>query len=103
LAHHIFFKGSFMRQVFWFFLFGCLCVTSAWAVDVNTATEAQLDSVKGLGPSSTARILQAREAGTFKDWKDFMARVKGIKLGTARKLSSAGLTVNGAQLPDTPQ
>jgi competence protein ComEA len=56
-----------------------------------------------LGPSSTARILQAREAGAFKDWKDLMARVKGIKQGTARKLSSAGLTVNGAALPDTPQ
>jgi competence protein ComEA len=88
---------------FWIFLFVLVCVTRVWAVDVNTATEAQLDGVKGLGPSSTARILQAREAGTFKDWKDFMARVKGIKLGTARKLSDAGLTVNGVQLPDATQ
>jgi competence protein ComEA len=91
-----------MRK-FWIFLSGLVCSLSVWAVDVNTATEAQLDSVKGLGPSSTARILQAREAGAFKDWKDLMFRVKGIKKGTAHKLSSAGLTVNGAPLPDTPQ
>lgn len=91
-----------MRQL-WIFLLGLVCTVQVWAVDVNTATEAQLDNVKGLGPSSTARILQAREAGPFKDWKDFMARVKGIKLGTARKLSSAGLTVDSAPLPDAAQ
>ncbi len=73
-----------------------LVSASAWALEVNTATEAQLDSVKGLGPSSTGRILQAREAGPFKDWADFMARVKGIKTSAAAKLSAEGLTVNGA-------
>ena len=73
-----------------------LISASAWALEVNTATEAQLDSVKGLGPSSTGRILQAREAGPFKDWADLMARVKGIKASAAAKLSAEGLTVNGA-------
>ena len=73
-----------------------LLSASAWALEVNTATEAQLDSVKGLGPSSTGRILQAREAGPFKDWADLMARVKGIKASAATKLSTEGLTVNGA-------
>jgi competence protein ComEA len=86
---------------FWIFLFGLVCAANVWAVDVNTATEAQLDGVKGLGPSNTARILQAREAGAFKDWKDFMARVKGIKLATARRLSGAGLTVNGDAFPES--
>ena len=60
----------------------------------QSATEAELDSIKGLGPSQTARILQAREKGLFKDWSDFMARVKGIKAPTASKLSLNGLTVN---------
>ena len=68
--------------------------SAAFAVDANTASEAELDSVKGLGPSQTARILQAREKGLFKDWADFMARVKGIKPRTATKLSGNGLTVN---------
>jgi competence protein ComEA len=75
----------------------CLLSLSAIALDVNTANEAELDSVRGLGPSSTARILAAREQGLFKDWVDFMLRVKGIKPATASKLSAAGLTVN--QLP----
>ena len=79
-------------------IFSTLCCAlslSALALDVNTANEAELDSVRGLGPSSTARILLAREQGTFKDWADFMQRVKGIKPATAKRLSDAGLTVNG--------
>ena len=73
----------------------------AWAADANQANEAELDSVKGLGPASTARILKAREQGPFKDWADFMHRVKGIKPATAKRLSDAGLTVNGqAYAPD---
>lgn len=71
----------------------------AHAVEINTANEAELDSVRGLGPSSTARILEAREQGAFKDWADVMARVKGIKAATAAKLSSAGLTVNQQPFP----
>lgn len=75
---------------------GTLLSAAAWGLEINTATEAQLDGVKGLGPSSTGRILLAREAGPFKDWADFMARVKGIKAAAAHKLSAEGLTVNGA-------
>lgn len=75
----------------------CALSLSALALEVNTANEAELDSVRGLGPSSTARILKAREQGLFKDWADFMRRVKGIKPATADKLSAAGLTIN--QLP----
>ena len=75
-----------------------LCSTlSVWAgVEVNTANEAELDGVRGLGPSSTARILAARENGQFVNWADFMRRVKGIKPATAHKLSQQGLTVNNA-------
>jgi len=65
------------------------------ATDVNNATEAELDSVKGLGPASTARILRAREQGPFKDWADLRQRVKGFKSESAARLSQAGLTVNG--------
>ena len=80
--------------------FCCALSLSAWALEVNTANEAELDSVRGLGPASTARILKAREQGQFKDWADLMQRVKGIKAGSAAKLSAAGLTVN--QLPYQP-
>jgi competence protein ComEA len=77
----------------------CAVSLSVFALEVNTANEAELDSVRGLGPSSTARILVAREQSLFKDWGDFMQRVKGIKPATAAKLSASGLTVN--ELPFT--
>ena len=67
----------------------------AWATDVNKANEAELDSVKGLGPSSTARILKAREQGPFKDWADFIGRVGGVGNKSAVNFSKEGLTVNG--------
>ena len=76
-------------------------LSTAAAVEINTANEAELDSVRGLGPSSTARILKAREDGPFADWQDVMRRVKGIKQATAQKLYHGGLTVNGQALEDT--
>ena len=72
------------------------CLSCCLATEVNQATEAELDSVKGLGPASTARILQEREQAPFKDWPDFLRRVKGFKTNAAARLSEAGLTVNGA-------
>lgn len=66
------------------------------AVDVNTATAAQLDSIKGIGPSISTKILDARKKGSFKDWNDFIERVKGMGEGNAAKFSTEGLTVNGA-------
>ncbi len=68
----------------------CLAATEA-----NLASEAELDSIKGLGPASTARILRAREHSPFKDWADFLRRVKGFKNSSAARLSESGLTVNG--------
>lgn len=70
-----------------------VCMAST---ELNEATEAELDSINGLGPSSTARILKAREQGPFKDWADFLRRVKGFKAKSAAHLSEGGLTVNGA-------
>jgi competence protein ComEA len=65
------------------------------AVDVNKATVAELDGIKGIGPAMSARILDARKRGEFKSWDDLLARVKGIGQGNAAKYSAGGLTVNG--------
>ncbi len=70
-------------------------VHGAAPVEVNLATEAQLDSVRGIGPATSARILAARSSAAFKDWNDLIARVPGIGTGTGKKLSAEGLTVNG--------
>jgi len=66
------------------------------AVDVNKATAADLDGIKGIGPSMSGKILDARKKGEFKDWADFVERVKGIGDSSAARLSAAGLTVGGA-------
>jgi competence protein ComEA len=66
------------------------------AVDVNRADAAALDSIKGIGPSISASILEERKKGPYKSWEDLVDRVKGIGEGNAAKMSEAGLTVNGA-------
>lgn len=71
-------------------------------VDVNKADRAMLDSVSGLGPSATRSILKERnEHGEFRNWADFLSRVKGIGDKRSGKLSDAGLTVNGQSMPRT--
>jgi competence protein ComEA len=65
-------------------------------VDVNKADAAALDSVKGIGPAMSKKILDERsKGGAFKDWADFQSRVKGVQDKRAAKLSLAGLQVNG--------
>lgn len=66
------------------------------AVDVNKATDAELDAVKGIGPATSKLIVEERKKGAFKDWPDFINRVKGVGDKRAENLSEAGLTVDGA-------
>jgi competence protein ComEA len=79
-------------------LAGALAVVttlSMAAVDVNKATVADLDSIKGIGPGTSAKVLKAREQAAFKDWADLIQRVGGIGPKKAAQLSDNGLTVNG--------
>ena len=72
-----------------------VCCNTAFALDINQANEAELDSVKGMGPSLSARVLTTRAQGPFKDWQDLMQRVSGIRQTKAQQFSEQGLTVNG--------
>ena len=65
------------------------------AIDVK-ATAAELDAIKGIGPSISGKIVDERKKGNFKDWNDFIERVKGVGEGNAAKFSTEGLTVNGS-------
>ncbi|AVP57962.1 ComEA family DNA-binding protein [Pulveribacter suum] len=65
------------------------------AIEANQATEAQLDGINGLGPATTRRILAARDQQPFADWRDLIARVKGIGPASAERLSHQGLRVVG--------
>ncbi|WP_311223883.1 MULTISPECIES: helix-hairpin-helix domain-containing protein [unclassified Acidovorax] len=72
------------------------------AVDVNQASEAQLDAVKGIGPAVSGRILAERSKAPFKDWQDLITRVQGVGPGSAAKFSAEGLTLNGSAYQSTP-
>ncbi len=66
------------------------------AIDVNQASQAQLETVKGIGPGLSAKILKARQANSFKTWDDLVDRVSGVGPGNAARFSQAGLTVSGS-------
>jgi len=68
---------------------------SLHALDLNVATEAELDGLSGLGPAFTSLVMQARADRPFRDWADFMRRVKGVRQTTAEKLSRQGATIQG--------
>ena len=81
-------------------LFAALYASLAMAaIDVNTATATDLDTIKGIGPKMAASILDERKKnGNFKDWADFAARVKGVGEKNSAKFSEAGLIVAGKPL-----
>lgn len=77
--------------------FAAMTVAVAFAaVDVNKATPAELDGIKGIGPATSGKIVDERKKGNFKSWEDFIERVKGVGEGNAAKFSAQGLTVGGA-------
>lgn len=85
-----------MFKKFLAFLATMSLVTVFAAVDVNKATDAELDGIKGIGPVTTKLITGERKKGDFKNWEDFIGRVKGVGDRSAAKLSANGLTVGGA-------
>lgn len=73
-----------------------LCLGQAWAaVDINHATALDLDSIKGIGPSTARKILAQRQIRRFDSWQDVIQRVPGIGDRKAARMSDSGLTVNG--------
>ncbi|SOZ37280.1 ComEA family DNA-binding protein [Cupriavidus neocaledonicus] len=70
--------------------------TARAAVDVNTADEAALTSVKGVGPATARHIVEERnKRGPYKDAADLAERVSGIGPKSVAKLQDAGLTISG--------
>lgn len=72
-----------------------IAAAASAAVDANKASQAELETVKGIGPTVSTRVLDARKTAPFKDWDDFIVRVQGVGTSKAAKLSAEGLTVNG--------
>ncbi|MFM0201572.1 helix-hairpin-helix domain-containing protein [Paraburkholderia fungorum] len=74
----------------------------AAAVEVNSADQAALESVKGIGPVHAKAIIDERtKNGPFKNADDLATRVKGIGTKSVTNLEAAGLTINGSSTPPT--
>ena len=72
----------------------------AAAVEVNTADQAALESVKGLGPVKSKAIIDERtKNGPFKDADDLANRVKGLGTKSVGHLEENGLTIGGSSTP----
>lgn len=67
----------------------------AWALEVNQASAAELDGLRGIGPGLSTPMLEERAKAPFRDWADLMARTKGIGAANAARFSAQGLRVNG--------
>ena len=71
-------------------------------VDVNTADQATLQTLKGLGPVKSKAIIDERaKNGPFKDADDLANRVKGLGVKSVTKLESEGLNIGGSSTPPT--
>ena len=91
-----------LQRGLWRGVAALLCCNTALALDINQANEAELDSLKGMGPALSAKVLKARGQSPFKDWSDLMQRVSGIRQSKAQQFSEQGLTVNGQAFTSKP-
>ena len=70
-----------------------LAFTPVCALEVNLASQAELESIAGIGPDLATRIIAVRRAKPFDDWNDFRKRVRGVGTSRAARLSTEGLTI----------
>lgn len=86
-------------------IFACFSMVCAMAaVNINTATEAQLETLKGIGPAKAKAILEHRtKNGPFKSI-EALKDVKGIGEATFNsikgEISTSGATMPPAGKPD---
>ena len=71
-----------------------LGIASASPINVNTASQSELESIKGIGPSKARTIIAERqEGGHFQDAHDLQKRVRGIGMKSVEKMVDNGLTI----------
>jgi competence ComEA-like helix-hairpin-helix protein len=67
---------------------------NASPINVNTATQSELESIKGIGPSKAKTIIAERlDGGHFQDANDLQKRVRGIGMKSVEKMVDNGLTI----------
>lgn len=78
-----------MKKFLFVLLMACGLASPVWAaVDINTATQSELEAVKGLGPAKARAIIEYREKhGAFRSIDD-LVKVKGLGKASVAKLKS---------------
>lgn len=67
---------------------------NATPININSATQVELEGIKGIGPSKAKTIIAERlDGGHFKDANDLQKRVRGIGMKTIEKMVDNGLTI----------
>ncbi|WP_293006705.1 ComEA family DNA-binding protein [Nitrosomonas sp.] len=88
----------------WFLLMALVFLytgTAFAAVNINTASQTELESLQGIGPAKAKAIIEHREkSGTFASVDD-LAKVSGIGQGTIKQLRDA-ITVEGEKATEAP-
>lgn len=76
-----------MKKPLFILLLACGLAAPVWAaVDINTATQSELEAVKGLGPAKAKAIIEYREKhGAFRS-VDELDKVKGLGKASVAKL-----------------
>jgi len=68
--------------------------STAAPINVNTATQTELESIKGIGPAKAKTIIAERlDGGHFQDANDLQKRVRGIGMRSVEKMVDNGLTI----------
>ena len=87
-----------MNQLLKSLVFSVLLAASGLAaatpINLNTATQSELESIKGIGPSKAKTIIAERlDGGHFQDANDLQKRVRGIGMKSVEKMVDNGLTI----------
>jgi competence protein ComEA len=70
---------------------------AAYALDVNVASVAELEQLRGIGPRTAQMIIQERiRAGAFESLTDLSDRVRGLGAQRVRVLQGLGLRAGSA-------
>jgi len=85
-----------MKKYVFAALLSLFAAVPAWAaVDLNAATQSELEAVKGIGPAKAKAIIEHREKkGAFRSVDD-LAKVKGFGAASVAKLKGE-VSVGGA-------
>ena len=71
-----------------------LGLATASPINVNTATQSELESIRGIGPSKAKTIIAERlDGGHFQDANDLQKRVRGIGMKSVEKMVDNGLSI----------